>query len=272
MGASSAALYADDTTCDVRDTYVRLLKQGASDDGAVEGVLATYAQTLGDREVACLVYFGLADTAWKYGRLPDAIKQRALALIEAGGDLAFWEQDAPADAAARRKVLALLDQRLRSPMPARRVVRVVPPKPKKIRTTAPLGTVFLLPLPNGNRAALCLVAQLDVGASVDPVFRVLDWCGPGAPTAQQLRGVQLSPIKFSSGLGPKALLGLLPKSARHNVMADLEETGLMVTPPVVDDAMDAVFISSRQAADEISAHQASHGRAEHGGRPHRKES
>lgn len=204
--------------------------------------------------MACLVYFGLADTAWKHGRLPEAIKHRALDLIDRGGDLDVWARDAPAELDARRRALDLLARRLRSPMPPRKPVRIVPAKPKKIRTTAPLGTVFLLPLPGGHRAALCLAAQLDLGTSLDPVFRVLDWCGQGLPTEHQLRGVPLSAIQFGSGLGPKALLGLLPKHARHNVMADLEETGVIVAPPEVRDASDAVFLSSQHAAEEIAAH------------------
>lgn len=254
MGASSAALYSDDTTCDVRDAYVRMLKQGASDDEAVGAVLATYAKTLEDEEVACLVYFGLADTAWKHGRLSEAVKRRALELIESGGDIALWERDAPTEVAARRRTLNILDRRLRSPMPPKRSIRIIPEKPKKIRTTAPLGAVFLLPLPNGNYAALCLAAQLDLGTSLDPVFRVLNWCGAQPPTERQLRDLQFCNVKFRSGLGPKELLGLLPRSARHNVMADLEETELVVAPPKVDDATESVFISSQDAAEELAAH------------------
>lgn len=84
MGAWGAGLYSDDTTCDVRDGYVQHLKHGLSHGEACQKVLSRHAARLGEPEVACLVYFALADTAWRYGRLDETLNRRARAAVPAG--------------------------------------------------------------------------------------------------------------------------------------------------------------------------------------------
>ena len=73
MGAWSTGLYADDTTCDVRDSYVRHLKAGLADAKATQDVLSQFAELMNDRVVACLVCFAVlwrtrsgATGGWKW--------------------------------------------------------------------------------------------------------------------------------------------------------------------------------------------------------------
>lgn len=105
MGAWGAGLFSNDTSCDVRDDYVRHLKHGLSAEEARQKILARYGDLLANTEIACLVYLALADTAWRYGRLDQALKDKALSLLQSGGDVAVWERDAPDDVASRRKTL-----------------------------------------------------------------------------------------------------------------------------------------------------------------------
>ncbi|KRB96474.1 hypothetical protein ASE26_25820 [Duganella sp. Root198D2] len=116
----------------MRDAYNENLKHGLSDMQAYERILHGYGDLLADHEVACLVYFALADTAWKAGRLHHDVKAKALELIGRGGDLAVWERDAPAEVAARKKSLRSLEQRLLSEQPAPMLIKVLKPRPKKI--------------------------------------------------------------------------------------------------------------------------------------------
>jgi hypothetical protein len=225
MGAWGAALYSDDTTCDVRDAYVENLKHGLSDTEAYEKILHGYADLLNDREVACLVYFALADTAWKFGRLHADVKARALELISQNGDVFVWERDAPDEVPARKKALRSLETRLLSDQPAPKPIKVSKPKPKKIRTTAPVGSVYFMNLPSGYKALLVLVGFIDLGKSFDPVFSVLNWRGKSLPLQAELDEVARKTIPFQSGLGEEAHIGIIPKDERKSVMACLEATG-----------------------------------------------
>lgn len=253
MGAWGAALYADDTTCEVRDAFVDHLRQGLSAEDAGAAVLRGYGDTLANHEVACLVYFALADTAWKYGRLEAGVRARALELLSEGGDLAVWERDAPEDLNARRRALRTLEARLRSEPPSPRPIKRTQPRPKRIRTSAPIGAVFLLDLARGWKAMLVLVGQLDLGKSVDPVFTVPLWRARRAPTQQEVDAALASTMTFESGLGEQRHVGILPSDGRRNVMAHLEPTVLVARTPLPFDPDLAVFKNVEAIVGEIEA-------------------
>jgi hypothetical protein len=254
MGAWGTALYSDDTTCEVRDAYVLNLKHGLSDDAAYKQILDGYGDLLADQEVACLVYFALADTAWKYGRLHPDVRSRALALIEAGGDVFVWQRDSPADAAARRRAITSLEARLRSAQPSVKPIKLSPPKPKKITTTDPVGTVYLLGLPAGHHVAMILVGFMELSKSIDPLFTVPNWRGHQAPAQHELDRSSLEPLIFSSGLGPQKHIGILPDDRRKSVMATLLRTGLSLGTKLPFDSDSVVFGNLGYIRTEINAH------------------
>jgi hypothetical protein len=254
MGAWGAALYSDDTTCEVRDAYVLNLKHGLSDEEAYKQILDGYGDLLSDHEVACLVYFALADTAWKYGRLHHNVQSRALALIEAGGDVFVWQRDSPSDAAARRRAIATLEARLRSVQPPIKPVKISKPRPKKITTTDPVGTVYLLSLPAGHYAAMILVGFMELSKSIVPVFSVPNWRGLQAPTQRELDLASLDTLIFSSGLGPQKHIGILPDDGRTNVMSILLRTGISLEMTLRFDSDSVVFGNAEYLRTEINAH------------------
>ena len=189
MGTWGAGLYQDDTACDVRDDYVKNLKAGLSDAEASKKILTRFKNLLRDVQVASMVYLALADTQWQYGRVDQGIKKRALDLLRRGADLAQWEEDAPKQVNARKKVLDSLKKRLESKPKARRAVKVEIPKPSKTWTDARLGTVFLLPLSKSSFAALVLIGHTETGYRTKaPVFSALKWKGRRAPTQGELHG------------------------------------------------------------------------------------
>jgi hypothetical protein len=254
MGTWGAALYSDDTTREVRDTYIQNLKYGLSDEEACQRILERHGDLLADHEIACLVYFALADTAWKYGRLTQDVQGRALALIEAGGDVFVWERDSPSDVASRRRALASLEARLRSTQPAVRPVKLSKPRPKKITTTDPVGTIYLLNLADGQNIALILVGFMDLGKRIDPLFSVPNWCGGAAPAQDELANLSLQPLIFSSGLGPCKHLGLFGDDGRKNVMTMLLRTGLTLETKLPYDADSVVFGNLEYVRSQINAH------------------
>ena len=255
MGAWGAELYSDDTTCEVRDAYKENLKFGLSDTEAYQRILDGYGELIGDHEVACLVYFALADTSWKFGRLHDRIRTKALELIGQGGDIAVWERDAPAEVPVRTRVLRSLEQRLLSEQPEPKPIKVSKPKPKKIRTSAPIGSVFALSLPSANKAFLVLVGFLDLGKSIDPVFSVLDWRDENAPSQLMLdQAARKDTIHLQSGLGERAHWGIFVKDERKNVMNCLEQTSLFVTVEMPYDPDQVVFSYVEALARDIDAH------------------
>jgi hypothetical protein len=256
MGAWGPALYSDDTTCDVRDAYVENLKLGRSDTEAYEYVLRSYADLADDWQVMYLVYFALADTAWKYGRLHEPIKARALELIGQGGDISVWERDAPDEVPARRKTLRSLEVRLLSEQPEPRQVTVSTPKPKKIRCKAPVGTVFTLDLPSGYQAFVAIAGFIDLGKSVDPVFSILDWRCHTLPSQAELNEAALKTLPVKSGLGNQAHWGIFPRDERKNVMACLQQTEHCLTIDIPYDPSQVVFSYAESLAAEIDAHYA----------------
>lgn len=216
MGAWGPALYSDDTTCEVRDAYIDQLKRGVADAHAKQAILDRFGDLLDDREVACLVYFALAETAWKYGRLNPQLRATALELIALGGDIHVWERDAHADAPARRRALLALEKRLLAPQPPRKELRLVQPRPKKVLLKAQVGTVFLLALPDGQHGALVLIGYLEQARSIEPIFAALNWRGGPAPSAQALSGAAPYPRQ----------LGVLALDGRNNPFTPLVETSI----------------------------------------------
>lgn len=180
MGAWGASLYSDDTTCEVRDAYVDNLRRGLSDREACERILRRYGDLLGQHEIACLVYFALADTAWKYGRLDEGVRRRALELIGAGADIEVWQRDSPDSVAARTRAIRSLERRLNSAQPALKRIKIK--RPTGPLANAQVGAVFTLKLPGGGNTALVLVGFADD----EPAFSVLHWRGASLPTHAEL--------------------------------------------------------------------------------------
>ncbi len=241
MGAWGTSLYADDTTCDVRDRYVENLRRGDSDVEAARYILRQHRGVLRNRDISCLVYFALADTQWRYGRLQDAIKKRSLTLIASGGDLASWERDGgKAAKASRAKHLKALKSRLLSEPRPRRRVPVIKPRATRPRTDTPVGTVFLVPLSKRTYGALVLIGHMKDEKSVEPIFSGLNWRGRHLPSPSVLK--RCARVSFESALGPRKQVGLLNMEDRKNPMAALVRTSTVITTRIRADPNNTVFL------------------------------
>lgn len=177
MGAWGAALFSDDTACDVRDGYRELLEDGTADDEATRLTLDSWAGSLTDPGEAASVWLALAFTQSRLGRLDPAVRDRALAVIDDGSDLARWADQTPAVVAKRRSALAKVRAQLTGPQPARKKVR---PPSRHVTDLRP-GEVLGYRAANGTWALL-RVARIDVSRYGDaPVLAGLDFSGDEPP-------------------------------------------------------------------------------------------
>lgn len=226
MGAWSTGLYSDDTACDVRDDYVRLLKIGRSSEEAEQEIMSRFTELMADKQIECLVILPLADTQWKYGRLSSYIKERAIRLLANGGDLEFWERDSPSDVGARKRVLKSLHEKLSTSPPPPKSIKVSIPndKPKKRRLSAPIGTVFYFPISGSIYLPLILLSYYELEKSIEPIFCVFPTpieLGKPLPS-EALTG---NPLALASGLGPVSVFGAFPNDERSNPYKQLQEAG-----------------------------------------------
>ena len=115
MGTWNAGLFSNDTTCDVKDTYIECLKQQLSNEEAYRKTYEEYMELMGTDEEP-LFWYALADTQWNAGRLMPEVKDKALECIQNKGGLDFWEER-PKGALKWQKTMQKLKEKIESPMP-----------------------------------------------------------------------------------------------------------------------------------------------------------
>jgi len=172
-------LFSDDVACDVRDHYRQLLEDLVEDSAATRLTLDKFERYLEEPDGVALIAFAVTQS--KLGRLDPDIRDRALAIIAAGADLAVWEQENPKLLPKRRAVLEKARAQLTGPQPARRRVR--PPKRELCGLAA--GDVLALPLP--RRVALLRVVRVRAHRLGEtPVLEELDFDGSEVPTGDAI--------------------------------------------------------------------------------------
>ena len=122
MGAWGSTLYANDTTCDIRDMYMSFLEKHLSNQESYDKLMEECSEYLEVPEDEPLFWYALADTQWKVGRLMPEVKAKALDWIEKDGGLDLWEASKD-DGAGWRKTLDKLKVRLESEQPKEKKIR-----------------------------------------------------------------------------------------------------------------------------------------------------
>lgn len=155
MGTWGVKLYDNDCAADIKDAFLDLTDAGLSPAEAVKEIEAEFSEMFQDTEDGPMAQAILADLLWKRGCLEDERKQKALAWLEGGGDLARWEHAAPQRMEARKRHLERLYQQLLAPMPAPKPPKAVPQKRRKQLPWKP-HEVYALPLRSEEAKKLCL--------------------------------------------------------------------------------------------------------------------
>lgn len=168
MGAWGTGILSNDLAADVAGEYRALIEDGKSGDEATAEILRGYGDTANDPDERTAFWTGLAYTQYRLGRLEPDVRDRALEVIDSGGDanLFFSERNA-------KKRLAAL-QKLRSQLvgPQRGEVRIRKPKP--IASPVQAGDVFSFRLSDGRVARLRTLAVDEERQFITPLVEMID--------------------------------------------------------------------------------------------------
>lgn len=210
MGTWGSKLYEDDEAQDARDSYKDLLAKGVDGPAATDRFLKLWKSSLKDSDDGPVVWFALADTQWTLGRLEDRVRDKAVSLIDDGSSLDRWREQGAKAVAGRQKVLAALKERLLSPQPARKAIKVK--TPTKIATWK-RGELFAYRLRSGKQVVLCLE---EVDERHHAMVSALDWIGEEPPAAGALKTLPRKPLreKHRSGDGRYTFWHLLAYKKR----------------------------------------------------------
>jgi len=102
--------------------YMGLLQDQLNNQAAYEKTMAFFKDCLGDEDDEPLLWFALAETQWKTGRLLPEVKDKALAWIEKGALLALWEES-QVGVTGWIETLKNLKATLESPVPKEKKIR-----------------------------------------------------------------------------------------------------------------------------------------------------
>ncbi|MBQ8861480.1 MAG: hypothetical protein IJ021_01925 [Clostridia bacterium] len=126
MGAWSVSVTGNDTAQDLKSEY-----QAAFFYNDVETALEKIERYVraemcdeSDEEEWCNYIYSLADFMWKKGILTDAVRDRAIAMIDSGFGLDIWADEGEKMLAKRKKALAEFKDKLLSPQPEKKKIKV----------------------------------------------------------------------------------------------------------------------------------------------------
>ena len=168
MGSWSTGVFGNDLASDVRGEYRELLEDGTPDAEALQKVLRSFAHAVDDPDNGTCFWTGLAAVQMELGRLDPAVRDRTVAVIDAGGDLHMWDETGFAN--KRRAVLARLRGQLLGPQKA--TVKIRPPR--RVPCPVQAGDVFLLTLQDGRKARLRTLAVESQRLGDIPTVEMID--------------------------------------------------------------------------------------------------
>ena len=121
MGVWGTSLYANDFSSDVRDSYMKFLQEQFGDEEAYCKTIEKFYECFND-EFEPLLWYALADTQWKLGRLLPEVKDKAIYWIDLRGGINLWAENR-AGGFGWEKTLEKLKMRLLLPMPSKKQMK-----------------------------------------------------------------------------------------------------------------------------------------------------
>ena len=189
MGTWGTGVFADDLAADIRGDWREAILDGMDPQAATQRLLDARRRSLDDSGVdddeSSTFWIALAAAQQQTGRLVPEIRDRALAEIASGRDVARFAAEDPRLARQRSKVLDDLATKLAGP--PRAPTRMVRPKP--YGSPLGIGDVVHLTDPESGRGALLMVIGTIEGyppTSVWPVVAALLWRGGNLPDPADL--------------------------------------------------------------------------------------
>ncbi|HUY58616.1 MAG TPA: hypothetical protein VMV16_02800 [Solirubrobacteraceae bacterium] len=185
MGSWGTALFSDDLAADVRADWRDAIIDGEEPEDVTQRLIDRYIRGRSDSGDTLVFWLALAAAQLETGRLDADVRDRALTIIDSGGDVARWRETGESLGRQRQKVLDRLAQKLRGPQP----------KPKRLRRSTPLGVSFdvgdavLLRSINATGDVIAVVVCHHPGyprGVVNPVVELVTWEQDRTPTASEL--------------------------------------------------------------------------------------
>lgn len=194
MGAWGAGVFSDDLACDIRDQFRELIGDGKSTEAATKQILVDYDDTLDDEDEGPSFWIALAATQSQCGRLMDRIGDKAVKIIDKGGDLARWKAlDGNAkDLAARKAALSKLRKALLGPQRQPTKIR----KAYADQTDWKVGHAISYRLKSGNFVIMRVLGIEDMGKSLYPIVELCDWIGREIPSPSRIAKLRRKQTKL----------------------------------------------------------------------------
>jgi hypothetical protein len=126
VGAWGPGIFSDDLALDVCDEWRAAILDGAAPDQATRSLVERYSRAAVGPDYATVFWTALAAAQMETGRLQADVRDRALAIIDAGADLDLWAESG--NRGGRERVLRRLAARLRGPQPPPKNLRRARPR------------------------------------------------------------------------------------------------------------------------------------------------
>jgi hypothetical protein len=214
MGAWGNKLFDDDTACDVRDEYVRLLGEGHAGAAATDLILDRWKDAVADSDDGPVFWLALAATQHKYGRLESRVMSRAMAVLDQGLGLDRWREIGAHAVRGRQRQLEKVRRQLLSPQPKEKRV----PPPFKDTCIWQVGEVIGYRLKSERLALLNVLGTEAHAKGVSPVCELLDWHEGEPPSDATIESLGVC----RGVLPPETLLSALAATYSEN---DIDPTG-----------------------------------------------
>jgi hypothetical protein len=218
VGAWGTGIFEGDLAADIRHEWREAIMEGAQPGDATRKLVEQYGPLLAhDPDESVVFWLALSAVQAETGRLQADVRDRALALIEAGGDLHLWEESGEAAMRTRERALARLAEKLRGPQrPPARLRR--PP----IRTSPlDIGDVVRIRSVHDETEGLFVVIDEESAwppGSTDPVVVALPWTGGVLPSSEQMARLPLV-IEEAPGGGEIRTFNKVVHTARSGKLA-----------------------------------------------------
>lgn len=229
MGTWGTAIFSDDLAADVRGDWRDAILEGATVEDATSQLIRGYEGTLADMDESKVFWLALAAAQMETGRLLAEVRDRALTIIDEGGDVARWAEQDGNLARQRERVLARLAEKLRGPQPTPKRLR----SPRPLAVQFELGDVILLRNEAAGSEALFVVVDLMEypRGHLHPVIEALLWEGGEVPP----RGVleRLPSVRTDLGIRASDLtMGATGVLRPHMIVATTSRRAQVFRPQV----------------------------------------
>ena len=168
MGAWGPGIFSNDTSSDIRSEFREMIEDGLSAEEATTKLISGWGHTADDPDDRTSFWTGLAATQYQLGRLLPHVRDKAIEVIDAGGDLHLWAETGPTR--ARKAALEKLRDQLLGPQ--KEPVKIKPPT--KIFSPVEAGQTVEWKLPDGRTAYLSVLAVKVWRQGSYPILEIVD--------------------------------------------------------------------------------------------------